>query len=81
MPSYLTLIVRLAFLAPAITGAILAEQQPRNIVVKTLTRVSDSRVGWREQQVVLMWNEHGTARALVLVMSYTLSWWYAHPMR
>ncbi|WP_219770267.1 hypothetical protein [Sphingomonas citricola] len=73
MPSYLTLIVRLAFLAPAITGAILAEQQPRNIIVKTLTPVSGSRVGWREQQAVLMWNEHSAALALVLVMSYTLS--------
>jgi DNA invertase Pin-like site-specific DNA recombinase len=53
-PSYLTRIVRLAFLAPAVTDAILKGRQGREVTVKTLTLEGALPVRWSEQQAMLM---------------------------
>ncbi len=53
-PSYLTRIVRLAFLAPAVTDAILKGRQRCGVTVKTLTLEGVLPVRWSEQQAVLL---------------------------
>ena len=53
-PSYLTRIVRLAFLAPAVTDAILKGRQRRSVSVKTLTLEGALPVRWSEQQAMLL---------------------------
>ncbi|MBW6525157.1 recombinase family protein [Sphingomonas sp. RHCKR47] len=53
-PSYLTRILRLAFLAPAVTDAILKGRQRRGVTVKTLTLEGALPVRWSEQQAMLI---------------------------
>lgn len=53
-PSYLTRIVRRAFLAAAVTDAILKGRQRRDVTTKTLTLEGALPVRWSEQQVVLL---------------------------
>jgi len=48
--SDLSRILRLAYLAPAITEAILKGKQPPELTVHQLTRVSELSLEWRKQQ-------------------------------
>jgi len=51
--SYVTRVMRLAFLAPDITEAILAGQQPPDLTAKRLVRSSRLPLAWQEQRRLL----------------------------
>jgi len=52
-PSYFTRLVRLSYLAPDITEAILDGRQPRDLTADKLLAHSRLPLGWREQRAVL----------------------------
>jgi hypothetical protein len=52
-PSYFTRLVRLSYLAPDITQAILDDQQPRDLTADKLLAHSRLPLGWHEQRTVL----------------------------
>ena len=52
-PSYFTRLVRLSYLAPDITEAILDGRQPRDLTADKLLAHSRLPLGWREQKAVL----------------------------
>jgi hypothetical protein len=52
-PSYFTRLVRLSYLAPDITEAILDGRQPRDLTVDKLLAHSRLPLGWHEQRTVL----------------------------
>src|SRR6516165_9210626 len=52
-PSYFTRLVRLSYLAPDITEAILDGRQPRNLTADKLLAHSRLPLGWHEQLAVL----------------------------
>jgi len=52
-PSYFTRLVRLSFLAPEITQAILDGCQPRDLTADKLLAHSRLPLGWHEQRAVL----------------------------
>ena len=52
-PSYFTRLVRLSYLAPDITEAILDGRQPRDLTADKLLAHSRLPLGWRKQRVVL----------------------------
>ena len=52
-PSYFTRLVRLSYLAPDITEAILDGRQPRDLTADKLLAHSRLPLGWREQRTVL----------------------------
>ena len=52
-PSYFTRLVRLSYLAPAITEAILDGRQPPDLTVNKLLAHSRLPLGWHEQRTVL----------------------------
>ena len=52
-PSYFTRLVRLSYLAPDITEAILAGRQPRDLTADKLLAHSRLPLGWHEQRTVL----------------------------
>jgi len=52
-PSYFTRLVRLSYLAPDITEAILDGRQPRGLTADKLLAHSRLPLGWHEQRTVL----------------------------
>ncbi|MBV8937466.1 MAG: hypothetical protein JO095_16895 [Alphaproteobacteria bacterium] len=52
-PSYFTRLVRLSYLAPDITQAILDGRQPRELTAAKLLAHSRLPLGWHEQRTVL----------------------------
>ena len=52
-PSYFTRLVRLSYLAPDITEAILDGRQPRDLTADKLLAHSRLPLGWHEQRTVL----------------------------
>jgi hypothetical protein len=52
-PSYFTRLVRLSYLAPDITQAILDGGQPRDLTADKLLAHSRLPLGWHEQRIVL----------------------------
>ena len=52
-PSYFTRLVRLSYLAPDITKAILDGRQPRDLTADKLLADSRLPLGWHEQRTVL----------------------------
>ena len=52
-PSYFTRLVRLSYLAPDITEAILDGRQPRDLTADKLLVHSRLPLGWHEQRTVL----------------------------
>jgi hypothetical protein len=52
-PSYFTRLLRLSYLAPDITEAILDGRQPRDLTADKLLTHSRLPLGWREQRAVL----------------------------
>ena len=52
-PSYFTRLVRLSYLAPDITEAILDGRQPRDLTADNLLAHSRLPLAWREQRTVL----------------------------
>ena len=52
-PSYFTRLVRLSYLAPDITEAILDGRQPPDLSADKLLALSRLPLGWREQRAVL----------------------------
>jgi site-specific DNA recombinase len=52
-PSYFTRLVRLSYLAPDITQAILHGRQPRNLTADKLLAHSRMPLAWHEQPTVL----------------------------
>ena len=52
-PSYFTRLVRLSYLAPDITQAILDGRQPRDLTADKLLAHSRLPLGWHEQRTVL----------------------------
>ena len=52
-PSYFTRLVRLSYLAPDITEAILDGRQPRDLTTDKLLAHSRLPLGWHEQRTVL----------------------------
>jgi hypothetical protein len=52
-PSYFTRLVRLSYLAPDITQAILDERQPRHLTTDKLLAHSRLPLGWPEQRMAL----------------------------
>ena len=52
-PSYLTRLVRLSYLAPDITQAILDGRQPRGLTADKLLAHSRLPLAWHEQRIVL----------------------------
>jgi hypothetical protein len=52
-PSYLTRLVRLSYLSPDITEAILDGRQPRDLTADKLLAHSRLPLGWHEQRTVL----------------------------
>ena len=52
-PSYFTRVVRLSYLAPAITQAILDGRQPRDLTPKKLLEHSRLPLAWHDQRTVL----------------------------
>jgi len=52
-PSYFTRLVRLSYLAPDITEAILDGRQPRDLTADKLLAHSRLPLGWRKQRAVL----------------------------
>lgn len=48
--SYFARIVRLAYLAPDITAAILDGRQPANLIAARLTRTHDLPLAWTDQR-------------------------------
>ena len=52
-PSYFTRLVRLSYLAPDITEAILDGRQPRDLTASKLLAHSRLPLGWHEQRTVL----------------------------
>jgi hypothetical protein len=51
--SYVCRVIRLAFLAPDITEAILAGRQPRGLTAERLVRSSRLPIRWQEQRKLL----------------------------
>jgi site-specific DNA recombinase len=54
--SYLTRLVRLAFLSPEIVGAILDGRQPANLTPARLSRLTRLPLDWSEQRKALGFN-------------------------
>ena len=52
-PSYFTRLVRLSYLAPDITEAILDGRQPRDLTADKLLTHSRLPLGWHQQRTVL----------------------------
>jgi hypothetical protein len=52
-PSYFTRLVRLSYLAPDITQAILEGRQPRDLTADQLLAHSRLPLGWHEQRTLL----------------------------
>jgi hypothetical protein len=51
--SYFTRVVRLSYLAPDITQAILEGRQPRDLTAEKLLQHSRLPLGWHDQRTVL----------------------------